>query len=986
MANKNEAKITFTAQTKGFDDALKQSKKTISQLNSELQLNAAEMKNADDSAEFLVQRQGLLQQKLEASQNKVDALNNKLAVAKQIYGENSDEVARLQRQLTTAQTEVQKVTTALNTNAGQLDAVRAASVDTRTEFERLEDTIAAQEKELTDLKREYSAIVLEQGETSQAARELAGKITDLTGELKTNRSAYTDAARAADDLGNASEDAGEKAEDSADGYTVLKDVVADMASNAISAAVDGFKELALEGDKALDVLAAKTGASADKAAEYSDVVNSLYKDALGESVADVADALGTVVTMTDNLDKTSLENVTRNALVLRDIYGFDVAESMRAVNGLTKQFGITSDEAFNLIVQGAQNGLNQNGDLLDVINEYSVQFADVGYNADDMFNMLRNGADAGTWSVDKLGDAFKEFNIRVSDGTANEYLENLGLDADDVVSRFNAGGETAKGAIGEIITALVNCEDETAQYTNGVGLLGTMYEDMGLTALSALFDTEGQINKTNEAMSEADATAYNNAATDISALGRTLKTDLIEPIAGALLPAIQGVLGFAAENIPVVTTLLAGLAAAWVAQKVALISSQIATSGMTAAQWLLNAAMSANPIGIIVMAVAALVAAIIYLWNNCDAFREFFIGLWDGIKNVVQIVVDWFVQAWTDIGTFFTNLWNGIVNVFNTTWAAIVSFFTTIGTWVYETVIAPIGQFFTDLWNGIVNAFHTVIDPWIEIVKRASVWVYDTIIKPVADFFVNLWTGIKDGATAVWDGIKNVFSVVANWFNNTIVQPVKNVFTGLWDGLKNGASSAWQGIKSVFSNVTNWFKDVFSKAWQAVKNVFSAGGKIFDGIKDGIVSAFKTVVNAIIKGINKVITVPFNAINTVLRKIKGIEILGVSPFGWVNTFSVPQIPLLAKGGIVDRPTLNIAGEAGAEAITPIDKLQGYIDAAVNKAMGGVQLQNLIDAVQRLADRPIELDIDGVRFAEATATASDNVNGNRVNLKNRGLAL
>ncbi len=157
------------------------------------------------------------------------------------------------------------------------------------------------------------------------------------------------------------------------------------------------------------------------------------------------------------------------------------------------------------------------------------------------------------------------------------------------------------------------------------------------------------------------------------------------------------------------------------------------------------------------------------------------------------------------------------------------------------------------------------------------------------------WDDIKAAGAAAWDWICNAWNGAGEWFNTKVIQPVKNFFTGMWDGLKTGATNAWNGIKSVFSKVTDWFKDVFSKAWQAVKNVFSTGGKVFDGIKEGIVSVFKTVVNAIIGGINKVISVPFNAINNILQRIKSIEIVGIQPFNWVTTFSVPQIPKLSTG-------------------------------------------------------------------------------------------
>lgn len=152
----------------------------------------------------------------------------------------------------------------------------------------------------------------------------------------------------------------------------------------------------------------------------------------------------------------------------------------------------------------------------------------------------------------------------------------------------------------------------------------------------------------------------------------------------------------------------------------------------------------------------------------------------------------------------------------------------------------------------------------------------------------------------------------------------------MWDGFKNGAIAAWDGVKSVFSTVANFFKTVFTNAWTAVKNVFSTGGRIFDGIKEGIVTAFKAIVNAIIGGINKVIAIPFNTINSVLNGIRNINILGVTPFTWVGTINVPQIPKLAKGGIIAQPTMAVVGERGKEAVMPLENNLEWLDILADK--------------------------------------------------------
>ncbi len=175
-----------------------------------------------------------------------------------------------------------------------------------------------------------------------------------------------------------------------------------------------------------------------------------------------------------------------------------------------------------------------------------------------------------------------------------------------------------------------------------------------------------------------------------------------------------------------------------------------------------------------------------------------------------------------------------------------------------------------------------------EVLGKVGGWIYDHLIAPIENFFSGLW-----------EGIKSIFSPVFSWFNDEVIKPLLNAFERTWEGLKVGAKEAWEGIKSIFSTVATFFKNIFSNAWEGVKKVFSVGGKIFDGIKDGILNGFKAIVNAIIKGINKVVSIPFNGINWALNKIKNIEFLGISPFKKIiKTIDVPKIPELAKGAVI----------------------------------------------------------------------------------------
>lgn len=258
-----------------------------------------------------------------------------------------------------------------------------------------------------------------------------------------------------------------------------------------------------------------------------------------------------------------------------------------------------------------------------------------------------------------------------------------------------------------------------------------------------------------------------------------------------------------------------------------------------------------------------------------------------------------------------------------------------------------------------------------EIFSEVGKWFYDKVIEPVKGFFIGLWTTFSTRAIEAWNNIKSVFSAIGNWIYSNIIQPVDNFFSNLWTNFKNGAVNAWNGIKNVFSTVANFFRNIFSNAWQAVKDVFSTGGKIFDGIKEGIVTAFKNIVNAIIRGINRVIAIPFNAINNVLSRINGIEIMGAKPFSFVHTISVPEIPQLKSGGIINMPNKGtligggsaLGGEAGKEGVIPLTDQQAMSE--LGREIGKNVLINLTNITQ-MNGRTISRELKQVKSTQEFA--------------------
>lgn len=204
------------------------------------------------------------------------------------------------------------------------------------------------------------------------------------------------------------------------------------------------------------------------------------------------------------------------------------------------------------------------------------------------------------------------------------------------------------------------------------------------------------------------------------------------------------------------------------------------------------------------------------------------------------------------------------------------------------------------------------------------------IAKNIALMATSPFSGLAIGIGLVVAGIT---ALASNWKTvcgviGSTLEVLGGLFSGIWNGILTGAQEAWNGITSIFGNLASFFGSIFTAAWTQVKNVFSTGGQIFMGIVDGILSAFKAIVNTIIKGINSVVAIPFNGINGFLSFLKSVEIVGLHPFGWVNTITVPQIPYLATGGIVPNTKggrMIVAGEGGEdEWVVPESKMASLI--------------------------------------------------------------
>lgn len=737
-----------------------------------------------------------------------------------------------------------------------------------------------------DILREAERQVIAQFEKGEVAEEqvraLQREIIKTEGVLGSMKKELSKVGDETDDMSDSFDKAGESAGEANDGFTIMKGALAELTANAIQGAISAV------GDFIGSLLELSEATE-----EYRIMQNKLSGSAgtFGYSVGFASEKY-------------------------KEFYGY-LADDQASTNAITNLMGLgTSTETLSKLTESAIAVWTAYGDSIPIesLTESINETAQVG----KITGVL---ADALNWA----GISEDEFNAKLEKTTSVQERADL------IAQTLNDTYGKSKKKYDELSGGIIEANK----------------------AELALKDTQAELGKTVEPV--------NTALTNLKAQA----LDAILPVVIAVSNAFLDLLGWLKEH-PVVAQILTAVVIA-LATAFGILATALAIQGLitgvTKAIAFLNTTILANPIMLLVTAIAGLVAGFLYLWENCEAFREFFINLWETIKNAVLVAVDAIVG-------FFTGLWETVSAGVTAFVETVSGIFTAVVEWFKTYIIDPLASFFGGLWDAIssgaralwdviVSIFGPVVEwftklftsiydtlygiisniiaivrgLWEIIVAIFSVvgqWFYDNVIKPVADFFTDLWDGISSGAKKLWDGIVGIFKTVAKWFSDTVIEPVKKVFTGLWDTLKGGASKAWEGIKSVFSSVASFFKNIFTTAWTAVKNVFSVGGKIFDGIKDGIVSAFKTVVNAIIKGINKVVSVPFDGINWALNKIRNIDILGIEPFKWIKTINVPQIPLLYRGGILKKGQTGFLEGNGTEAVVPLEKETGWINRIAQK--------------------------------------------------------
>lgn len=324
----------------------------------------------------------------------------------------------------------------------------------------------------------------------------------------------------------------------------------------IGAVATGMGGLFVAGNnlqQALNGLKAQTGATQEEMASMEDSLKTIYTNNYGESFEDIANTMAIAKQSTTAFGE-ELMYLTQDALMLRDTFGLDVSESLRGAETMMEQFGATGTEAMAYIAEATQKGLNQNDDLVDTIEEYSVYFKTAGLDAKDMFGILENASKAGVRNLDYVGDAFKEMVIRTKDGSKSttEAYQALGLNAKQMMDDFAAGGDRGKQAYQTMMEALNAIEDPVKRNTVGVQLFGTKFEDLEAGAVEAMSNLTGTITGSVDTLNEINEIKYDSFGEALKGIGRNVMMGIFEPFQEKVMPIVNEFANWMVEKMPVV--------------------------------------------------------------------------------------------------------------------------------------------------------------------------------------------------------------------------------------------------------------------------------------------------------------------------------------------------------------------------------------------------------------------------------------------------
>lgn len=577
MATIKGITVKIAGDTIDLQKSLKAVQSSSSSLQRELTAINKQLKFDPENTVLLTQKQEVLKEQIDKSRSALDQLLN---VQDQVEeqaknGEISTEQYRAY------QREVEKTKSKLNSFNEQLDK-------TRDEFDKVANGVEnlGNKSNKTDL----SKVKKEMDEVKSSADNLKSAVGDALKE-------------------------------------------AGAAATAVGGALTGTVISANSEEKALNSLQAQTGLTTEELSKYESVIDEIYKDNFGESQEDIANTLSKIKQVTDEQNPQKLKDMAENLYTLEATFdNFDISETLRGINGLMTNMGLTADEAFDYIVKGAQNGLNYSGELGDNIAEYSQIWGQAGFDAEQMFSILENGTKNGAYNLDKVNDFVKEFTISLSDGRIEENLGSFSKGTGEIFKKWKDGKATASDVFYSVISDLKNTKNEQKALTTASTVWSALGEDNAMKVIKSLGNVNKNYKSVKGSMEKIKDIKYDDVESDWASLGRTVQTDVINPIGKSLFPEVKKLCKFTSKHtddiIPTLKQIGVLTTAIWSGKKATKIVTEIknlwgtykslkaATDAAKISQEGLNTAQKANLWGLVA---GLVVGAIGEIWAFSEA-------------------------------------------------------------------------------------------------------------------------------------------------------------------------------------------------------------------------------------------------------------------------------------------------------------------------------------------------------------------------------
>lgn len=601
-------------------------------------------------------------------------------------------------------------------------------------------------------------------------------------------------------------------------------------------------------------LDAQLGKGSVAAQNAGKVAGELYRQGWGESLEDVANVASNVSQVIRGIGDGDLNTVTKATEVWAQTFDADAGESVRGVKVLMEKFGLSAQDATDLMTKGMQNGLNYTDELADNLSEYGGRWAEAGTSAQEYFSLLQAGVDSGAYQLDKVGDFLNEFLTSLTDGRIEQSIGEFSKGTQDVFNNFKSGKATAEDVLNAVIGEMGTMTDKTKEASLASTLWSSLGEDNALGMIEALGNVPNSYENIKGATDEAaDSTmsigqqweAFKRTmsgtlgdaftpfvkgfldgltdmskkftdfvnSTDWSGLANILGSvgsvvgKAFEVVGNSIQPALDLLKMFSdwfSQNSTWIISTLVGIGAGFAVFKTAQIISSVvgflksfslAETAATVAQWLFNAAMAANPIVLVITLLAALVAGLVYFFTQTDAGK----------------------QAWQDFCQTMQDLWQNLCDFSQNIWDSITKFFTDAGTNI------------TNAWNAVTDWFSGVPGRIKGFFNDIGAW-FGGKFQEVKDAIVNRFNEAMGFITGIPGRIRDCFNGAVNWLKDA----GGNIVRGLWNGISDMFNWVRNNILGFGKNIVKWAKQALGIHSPSRVMAEEVGKYIPSGIEMGI--------------------------------------------------------------------------------------------------------------------------------------------------------